>query len=205
MVSDVLTAHPDNPLFQRSQNEWAAVVTKYHELLEYDGGQCIERSASGSIQVGFESYFDNDGIINQFTRLFKILPFKKAYAKQSFMLLWAMLPNTRCKIDQMSYSDKNGKQHTVDCFFTTGENKGQSKGLLILAKELGISVPPKAKLEEIKQLLNAHEAFRNISKLKTVARTYGIAISFSPKFHCELNPIEGLWAHSKQYIRRRTD
>jgi hypothetical protein len=38
-----------------------------------------------------------------------------------------------------------------------------------------------------------------------VASNYGVAISFTPKFHCELNPIEGLWAHQKQYIRRRTD
>jgi len=38
-----------------------------------------------------------------------------------------------------------------------------------------------------------------------VAGNYGIEISFSPKFHCELNAIEGLWAHQKQFIRRRTD
>jgi hypothetical protein len=51
-------------------------VKKYPELLEDDGIQYIERSASGSIQVGFGGYFDNDAIINQFTRLFKMLPFK---------------------------------------------------------------------------------------------------------------------------------
>ena len=38
-----------------------------------------------------------------------------------------------------------------------------------------------------------------------IADDYNIMISFSPKFHCELNPIEGLWAHQKQYVRRRTD
>ncbi|CAF1075742.1 unnamed protein product [Adineta ricciae] len=38
-----------------------------------------------------------------------------------------------------------------------------------------------------------------------VANDYGVAVSFSPKFHCERNLIEGLWAHQKQYVRRRTD
>ena len=26
-----------------------------------------------------------------------------------------------------------------------------------------------------------------------------------PKFHCELNPIEGLWCYLKQYVRKRTN
>jgi hypothetical protein len=38
-----------------------------------------------------------------------------------------------------------------------------------------------------------------------VANDYGVAVTFSPKFHCELNPIEGLWAHQKQFVRRQTD
>ena len=34
---------------------------------------------------------------------------------------------------------------------------------------------------------------------------YGIRIIFAPKFHCETNPIEGFWCHSKQFIRKNTD
>ncbi|CAF1533004.1 unnamed protein product [Adineta ricciae] len=64
-----------------SQDEWTAAVKKHPELLEDDGIQYIVRSASGSIQVGYGGYFDNDAIINQFICLFKMLPFKKAYAK----------------------------------------------------------------------------------------------------------------------------
>ena len=30
-------------------------------------------------------------------------------------------------------------------------------------------------------------------------------IVFSLKYHCETNPIEGYWCHSKQYIRKYTD
>ena len=28
---------------------------------------------------------------------------------------------------------------------------------------------------------------------------------FCPKFHCELNPIEGLWCYMKNFIRKYTD
>ena len=28
---------------------------------------------------------------------------------------------------------------------------------------------------------------------------------FCPKYHCEVNVIEGCWAHMKQFIRKRTD
>ena len=34
---------------------------------------------------------------------------------------------------------------------------------------------------------------------------YGIKIVFCPKFHCELNCIEGLWCNQKQFVRRKTD
>ena len=41
--------------------------------------------------------------------------------------------------------------------------------------------------------------------MEKVAEEYGVAITFLLKFHCELNSIEGLWAHQKHYIRQRTD
>ena len=181
MVSDFLIAHPDNPFFQLSQDEWAAAVKKHPDLLEDDGIQYIERSASGSIQVGYGGYFDNATIISQFTRLFKMLPFKKAYANHKLHVIvdnarthsarhysvedFGMKSGTRCPVNQIFYRDKNDQQQAVDCFFTTGSHRGQSKGLLVLAKELGIDVPPNVKLEQLKQLLNSHDAFKNVNKL----------------------------------------
>jgi hypothetical protein len=181
MVSDFLVAHPDNPFFQLSHDEWDTAVKKHPELLEDDGTQYIERSASGSIQVGYGGYFDNDTIISQFTRLFKMLSFKKAYANHKFHIIvdnarthsakhysvedFGMKPGTRCPVEQIFYRDKDGEEQSVDCFFTTGKNKGQSKGLLVLAKELGINVPSNVRLPELKQLLNTHDAFKNVSYL----------------------------------------
>ena len=144
MISDFLVAHPDNPFFQLSQDEWAAAVQKYPDLLDDDGVQYVERSASGSIQVGNGGYFNNNTIIGQFTRLFKMLSFKKAYSNHDFHIVvdnarthsakhysveeFGMKPGTRCPVDQIFYRDKNGKRQTIDCFFKAGDHKGQSKG-----------------------------------------------------------------------------
>lgn len=44
-----------------------------------------------------------------------------------------------------------------------------------------------------------------ISKLEKLANDYGIKVTFVPKFHCELNAIEGVWCHEKQFVRKYSD
>ena len=61
------------------------------------------------------------------------------------------------------------------------------------------------KLPEIRALLSAHPAFQTVSRLETLARNYQIKIIFVPKFHCEVNAIEGLWCDMKQYVRKMSD
>ncbi|CAF2242534.1 unnamed protein product [Rotaria magnacalcarata] len=242
MLSDFLVSHPENPFFQLSQSEWAAATTKYSELLEENNIEYIDRSTSASIQVGNGAYFDNDAVLSQFTRLFKMLPFKQAYKNKVIIIIvdnarihsakefsledFGIKPGTRCPIDQILYKDEMGRHQKLDCYFTSGRHKGKSKGLLILAEELTIQVPPKTSLDHLKQLLSSHNAFQNVrlffyllllhfwlqssktfqkSKLETLAKQYRVKIIFSPKFHCELYCIEGLWAHQKQLVRKRTD
>jgi len=60
-------------------------------------------------------------------------------------------------------------------------------------------------LKELKQILSRHPAFHSESNLEILAKKYGVKIVFLPKFHCELNPIEGLWCYLKQHIRARTN
>ena len=38
-----------------------------------------------------------------------------------------------------------------------------------------------------------------------LAAKYQIKIIFCPKYHCELNAIEGLWCNQKTYVRSRSD
>ena len=44
-----------------------------------------------------------------------------------------------------------------------------------------------------------------MTKLQKLANEYGVKIIFCPKYHCELNPIEGLWCASKHYVRKYND
>lgn len=178
MISDFLVAHPDNPFFQLTQNEWKTALSKHPELSEADSINYVERSASASIQVGYQGYFDNNAIIRQFTRLFKMLPFKKEYAGHSITVVvdnarthnakefslddFGMKIGTRCPVAQIHYVDENGHQQIVNCFFEGGAHKGKSKGLMVLAKELGVKVPNNVKLAELKRLLSSHDAFQQV-------------------------------------------
>ncbi|CAF3511621.1 unnamed protein product, partial [Rotaria socialis] len=112
---------------------------------------------------------------------------------------------TRCPVASIEYIDEVNNTKTLDCFFQSGLQKGQSKGLLAIALELGFKVSTNCKLEELKILLSCHKAFKNISKLEKLAIDYGFKVIFAPKFHCELNPIEGVWCHQKVFIRKHSD
>jgi hypothetical protein len=41
------------------------------------------------------------------------------------------------------------------------------------------------------------------SKLEILGIKYGIKVIYCPKYHCELNSIQGLWCYLKQYVRKR--
>ncbi len=47
--------------------------------------------------------------------------------------------------------------------------------------------------------------YLQVSRLEQLAGKYDVTIKFCPKFHCELNCIEGLWCSQKMYVRRKTD
>ena len=54
-------------------------------------------------------------------------------------------------------------------------------------------------------MLSKHPAFVDTTHLHIIAKKYNVNLINIPKFHCELNPIEGFWCSSKQYVRKRTD
>lgn len=54
-------------------------------------------------------------------------------------------------------------------------------------------------------MLKEHPVFKPITKLEELASKYNIKVTYLPKFHCEMNPIEGLWCYVKQFVRKRTN
>lgn len=61
-------------------------------------------------------------------------------------------------------------------------------------------------MQELRDKLDEHAAFEvSNSYLEQLASEYCVKIVWVPKFHCELNPIEGLWCDLKQFVRKRNE
>ncbi|CAF4700336.1 unnamed protein product, partial [Didymodactylos carnosus] len=83
MLSDFLVMHPSGPFFQLSPTEYDKALEKYPELDEEQDVDYIERSASASVHLSSDAYFDNSTILAQFERLLKLLQFKECFNNHS--------------------------------------------------------------------------------------------------------------------------
>jgi hypothetical protein len=101
-------------------------------------------------------------------------------------------PGYPCPIDVLEWTDENNNKKQLDCFHKTGPLEGKNKGLKYLAIELGFQIRNE-RVDEIREIVSKHPAFSVQSKLEILAKQYGVKIIFCPKFHCELNPIKGLF------------
>ena len=63
----------------------------------------------------------------------------------------------------IEWTDEHNKQQRLDCYFSSGSLKGKSKGLLQIGVELGLNIPKKIKLPELKELLLKHRAFQKVN------------------------------------------
>lgn len=61
------------------------------------------------------------------------------------------------------------------------------------------------RLDEMRNKLRDHPAFEEITRLEQLAIKYGVKIIWCPKYHCELNPIEGMWCEMKRHVRKFND
>ncbi|CAF1284210.1 unnamed protein product [Rotaria sp. Silwood1] len=222
MISDFLVIHPSSPYFRLSPAEWNQATQRYPKLLEEADIIYEKFSASAAINIGSDLYMDNELILEQFERLFQMLQFKEEYKMHTIEVLvdnarthtskefnvddFGMKPGTRCPVQSIEYLDPaTNQQKTINCYFTDGENKGKSRGLLNIAQNLGLKVPLNCKLQQLKELVSQHPAFQNVTKLEKLGMQYGIQVLYVPKYHCELNPIEGYWCHMKQFVRKHND
>ena len=222
MISNFLVHHPPGPFFSLSTKEYDQATRCYPDLLSDSIGLCYDGySARAGINVGKQGYFDNDTILCQFERLFQLLQFKEEYqghdievvvdnarnhsAKEYSINDFGKGVDTKCHVDAIEFVDHQGQLVSVWCYFENDEHKGKSKGLLRLANDLQVPIHSSIKLSELRTILSKHPAFQNVTKLEKLAHKYNVKVIFVPKFHCELNPIEGLWCHMKQFVRKKTD
>jgi len=173
----------------------------------------VDRSATASINVGTDSYFDNLTILEQFERIFQLLEFKEVYKNHSIEIVvdnarthtakshtvydFSKGIGTKCPVDKIDYTDSKGKAKVLHCKFQDGEflyqeksaligarakrlhsmkiiclgeHKGKTKGLIEIAKELKIKFHPNIKLDDLRELLSEHPAF------KTVRNNYSLGV-----------------------------
>ncbi|CAF4537021.1 unnamed protein product, partial [Rotaria sp. Silwood2] len=135
--------HPSGPFFTLNGKEYQQALALYPELADdVDDVTYVEKTVTGSINVGYDSYFDNSTILAQFERLFKLLQFKSEFKNHNIEVIVDNATTHTAK--PYSLSD-------FDCFFKSGRNNGLPKGLLEINKDLNVKLPPKVKLEQLRQ------------------------------------------------------
>ena len=78
---------------------------------------------------------------------------------------------------------------------------GTAKGLRSILAERGINTT-RMKADDMRVVLPNHDDFvKEKTSIEHFVEGHGHLALFLPKFHCELNPIERVWGHSKRYCR----
>lgn len=220
MVSDFLVQHDDS-LFDLNPDEYERALLEYPELNDNDESiNYFGLSASAWIHPQKDCYFNNSTILQQFERLFKLLKYKNDYTGHQIQILvdnatshskrvhdvqmFSKKAGTHCPYETIEWMEDE-IQRTVQC----KDSDGFYVGLLRILKELNLvehdATEKDYKLAAIRDLLAGHVAFEPMSKLEKTAMKYGVKIIFCPKYHCELNPIEGLWCEQKRMVRKLND
>ncbi|CAF0718693.1 unnamed protein product [Brachionus calyciflorus] len=61
-------------------------------------------------------------------------------------------------------------------------------------------------LEKFREIISMHPAFNvDCTYLERLASSHGHKVLFCPKFHCKLNPVEGVFSDLKQLVRKNND
>jgi len=113
-------------------------------------------------------------------------------------------PGTMCPYKHLEWEEDSILKR-LDIF----DSMGISKGLLNIAKELKLlpkeTLSKDIKLEKLRDLVGKHPSFECNSKFERLVESHGFKIIWCPKFHCELNPIEGFWCDLKRFVRKNND
>ena len=77
----------NTPFFQLNEHEWKQAVKKYRSLNTSGDLDYVERTATASINIRSDAYFNNETILNQFERLCQMLEFKQYYKKHQIDII----------------------------------------------------------------------------------------------------------------------
>ena len=136
MLSDFIVNFPGETYFIHSEDEWNNAIAKYPELLQ--DKKYFPMTATAAIHPKKDNYFDNDIILEQFERLFKLIQFKEDWKNHKIEVLvdnarthsalnidindFGKGAGTRCEVDLLEWEDENGNKRTLSCYDDNGIN-----------------------------------------------------------------------------------
>ncbi|CAF3626850.1 unnamed protein product [Rotaria socialis] len=87
MASEFLVMHNSGSFFSLNDKEFKRASNKYPDLNNDSNIIYETQTASATMNIGGNNYFDNETILKQFERLFQLLYFKVAYKDHEFVCL----------------------------------------------------------------------------------------------------------------------
>ena len=82
------------------------------------------------------------------------------------------------------------------------DSKGTPKRMQQTLLKRGVDVKGMIANDIRKKLKEMHDFKYEKTKVESTLSARGHRCMFIPKYHCDLNPIERVWVHAKQYTRR---
>ena len=163
------------------------------------------------LETQSEGYFDSPKFLTQVEKAINI--FERKYPNHTALFLFDNAPShCKCSDDSLNAKKMNvnpgGKQPVMRDTLWNGEvqklvdNNGIPKGPKLVLEERGVNTDS-LNAKELRDILDKHPDFTTQTTLVEELITSRSHIClFFPKFHCELNAIERVWCHAKNYARK---
>ena len=178
----------------------------------------LKKKARVLLKYGVESegYWNNEKFIKQVEDVIKIVNIK--YPKNYYNVFWffdhssghTAFAEDALNVNRMNVKLGGAQPRMRDTYFNGRLQRmvfsdGTPKGMKRVLEERNVSVT-KMVAEDMRQALQSMPDFKyKKTKVETLLIDNGYKAYFIPKFHCELNPIERVWAQSKKYSRANCD
>jgi len=161
-----------------------------------------------------EGYWMSEKFMDQIKEVVKIAEAKYPRG-DGWRIVWvfnhsschAVMPEDGLDASKMNVNP-GGKQRVMRDGWWNGKPQkmnyalGVPKGMRVVLEERSISTHHMV-ADQIREVLNSHPDFKNEKSTieRFLVEEKGHIMYMLPKFHCELNPIERVWAQAKQYAR----
>ena len=203
MVSDFIEEH--NGYLRLSDEEFDGAKESHPELW---------KEARRVLKLGaeHEGYWDSEKFLTQVDHSITIAEIK--YPKESHSLVFLFdqssghtaFSNDALNVNRMNVRPGGSQAILRDTVWDGKTQKmcfsdGTAKGMQQVLEERGVNTRG-MKASRMREVLGEMSDFKfEKTKVERLVSARGYRAIFIPKFHCELNPIESCWCHSKRYTR----